>query len=203
MYKTKLFYTLMALLMTMPICAQIDNQKEDMLKIRAKEKVGQFCDYISFIANKKKKLKTRIYYVDKAKNLFLNRGKALLDDDGTMIRDSVIMQVTSLKTNTPKNVYLNDYLPRLANLKYPEVEVTSTDIAEMKVSNLQKLGEGFYSCTVYFYQYFIGKYRDNQVIYKDKTNKRVQCFIFEEDTEDGIEYIVLLGDIFADTTESF
>ena len=28
-------------------------------------------------------------------------------------------------------------------------------------------------------------------------------YIIEEETEDGYEYIVLLGDIFADTTESF
>ena len=203
MDKIKMFSLLLALLFAIPVCAQTDSQKEEMLKRRAKEKVGQFCDYVSFIASKKKSLKTRYYYVDKAKNLFLNRGKALFDDDGSMVRDSVIMQVTSLKTKKPRNVYLNKYLPNLANLKYPQVEVTSTDVAEMKVSNLQKIGDGLYMCTVYFYQYFIGKSGDNNVIYKDKTNKRVQCYIIEEETEDGYEYIVLLGDIFADTTESF
>lgn len=203
MDKIKMFSLLLAFLFAIPVCAQTDSQKEEMLKRRAKEKVGQFCDYVSFIASKKKSLKTRYYYVDKAKNLFLNRGKALFDDDGSMVRDSVIMQVTSLKTKKPRNVYLNKYLPNLANLKYPQVGVTSTDVAEMKVSNLQKIGEGLYMCTVYFYQYFIGKSGDNNVIYKDKTNKRVQCYIIEEETEDGYEYIVLLGDIFADTTESF
>lgn len=190
-------------MMAVTISAQTDNKKEEMLKIRAKEKVGQFCDYVSFIASKKKNVNTRFYYVEKAKNLFLNRGQALFDDDGSIVRDSIIMQVTSLKAKKPRNVYLNKYLPNLANLKYPEVEVTSTDVAEMKVSNLQKIGDGLYVCTVYFYQYFIGKTRDNHVIYKDKTNKRVQCYILEEDTEDGLEYIVLLGDIYADTTESF
>lgn len=203
MFKNRLFYVLMALLIAIPMCGQTDGQKEEMLKRRAKEKVGQFCDYISFIASKKKTIKTRFYYVESAKNLFLNRGQALFDDDGSMVRDSVIMQVTSLKTKKPRNVYLNDYLPNLANLKYPQVEVTSTDVAEMKVSNLQKIGDGLYTCTVYFYQYFIGKTRDNQVIYKDKTNKRVQCYILEEETEDGLEYVVLLGDIYADTTEPF
>lgn len=203
MYKTRLFYMVMALMMAVTISAQTDSQKEEMLKRRAKEKVGQFCDYVSFIASKKKNEKTRFYYVDKAKNLFLNRGKALYDDDGSMVRDSVIMQVTSLKSKKPRNVYLNMYLPNLAKLKYPQVEVTSTDVAEMKVSNLQKIGDGLYTCTVYFYQYFIGKSKDNQVIYKDKTNKRVQCYILEQDTEDGLEYVVLLGDIYADSTESF
>jgi hypothetical protein len=193
----------MALMMAVTMSAQTDSQKEEMLKKRAKEKVGQFCDYVSFIASKKKNLKTRLYYVDKAKNLFLNRGKALFDDDGSMVRDSVIMQVTSLKAKKPRNVYLNKYLPNLAQLKYPQIEVTSTDVAEMKVSNLQKIGGGLYTCTVYFYQYFIGKTKDNQIIYKDKTNKRVQCYIIEEETEDGMEYIVLLGDIYADSTESF
>lgn len=199
----KLLYVVLAMLMAMPMNAQTDKQKEEMLKIRAKEKVGQFCDYVSFVASKKKSMKTRLYYVDKAKNLFLNRGKALYDDDGSLVRDSVIMQVTSKKRKEPRNVYLNSYLPNLAKLKYPEVEVTSTDVAEMKVSNLHKIGEGHYTCTVYFYQYFIGKTNENQVIYKDKTSKRVQCYIFEEETEKGTEYIVLLGDIYAGTTEDF
>lgn len=202
MRKIRLFYVLLAMLMAIPMSAQTDSQKEEMLKTRAKEKVGQFCDYVSFIASKKKNLKTRLYYVDKAKNLFLNRGKALFDEDGSMVRDSVIMQVTSLKAKKPRNVYLNKYLPNLANLKYPQVEVTSTDVAEMKVSNLHKIGDGLYTCTVYFYQYFVGK-ADNRVVYKDKTNKRVQCYIIEEETEDGLEYVVLLGDIYAGTTESF
>ena len=202
MRKIRLFYVLLAMLMAIPMSAQTDSQKEEMLKTRAKEKVGQFCDYVSFIASKKKNLKTRLYYVDKAKNLFLNRGKALFDEDGSMVRDSVIMQVTSLKAKKPRNVYLNKYLPNLANLMYPQVEVTSTDVAEMKVSNLHKIGDGLYTCTVYFYQYFVGK-ADNRVVYKDKTNKRVQCYIIEEETEDGLEYVVLLGDIYAGTTESF
>lgn len=202
MKKIRLFYVLLAMLMAIPMSAQTDSQKEEMLKTRAKEKVGQFCDYVSFIASKKKNLKTRFYYVDKAKNLFLNRGKALFDEDGSMVRDSVIMQVTSLKAKKPRNVYLNKYLPNLARLKYPEVEVTSTDVAEMMVSNLHKIGDGLYTCTVYFYQYFVGK-ADNRVVYKDKTNKRVQCYIIEEETEDGLEYVVLLGDIYAGTTESF
>ena len=202
MKKIRLFYVLLAMLMAIPMSAQTESQKEDMLKTRAKEKVGQFCDYVSFIASKKKNLKTRLYYVDKAKNLFLNRGKALFDEDGSMVRDSVIMQVTSLKAKKPRNVYLNKYLPNLANLEYPQVEVTSTDVAEMKVSNLHKIGDGLYTCTVYFYQYFVGK-ADNRVVYKDKTNKRVQCYIIEEETEDGLEYVVLLGDIYAGTTESF
>ena len=206
MQKIRLFYVVMAIVMAIPLYAQtntLDPKREELLKNRAKEKVGQFCNYISFIADKKKKLNTRLYYVDMAEKLFLNRGKALFDDDGSMVRDSVIMQVTSLRNPKPNNVYLKAYLPRLANLKYPQVEITSTDVAEMKVSNLHKIGKNLYTCTVYFYQYFIGKTRDNKVLYKDKTYKRVQCFIIQEETEDGTEYVVQLGDIYADTTEPF
>ena len=57
MNKLKLFSLLLALLFAIPVCAQADSQKEEMLKRRAKEKVGQFCDYVSFIASKKKSLK--------------------------------------------------------------------------------------------------------------------------------------------------
>ena len=35
------------------------------------------------------------------------------------------------------------------------------------------------------------------VVYKDKTTKRIKCIIEQEDTEDGKEYIVMLGDVTA------
>lgn len=223
MYKLKTLIIVLTLGLTLPMTAQgngldsmavapdeeqaasLDSLTEATMKKRAKEKVGQFCNYVSFIASKKRSRTTRLYYVEQAYKLFLNHGRALFDEDNPkeMIRDSVIMQVTSIKSAKPRNIYLRAYLPRMADLKYPNVSVTSTDVAEMKVSNLQKLGDGLYTCTVYFYQYFVGATRDNHVLYRDKTNKRVQVFIAEDRTEDGTEYIVMLGDIFADAAEPF
>lgn len=202
----RIIIAVMALLLAMPMVAQdvsLDSKKQEMLKIRAKEKVGQFCKDVAFIASKDKPLKTRNYYVRQAYKLFLNNGLPIYDEDRTLIRDSTFMQVTSLRNKKPRNIALVVYLPRLADLKYPKVEVTSTDIQEMKVSAMRKIGDGAYTCTVYFYQYFIGMTGDNHIVYKDKTNKRVQVFIFEDKTEDGSEFIVRLGDIYADTTEPF
>lgn len=204
----KLLCIVLTLLVAAPAAAQdngITAQKEKILKKRAKEKVGQFCDYVAFIASKDKKYKTRLWYVDQAYKLFVNNAKAIYDADNPKlkIRDATIMQVTSLRSKRPRNVYLRTYLPRLANLQYPKVIVTSSDVSEMRLSEMQKIGDGIYTCTVYFYQYFIGLNGDQQILYKDRTEKRVQVFIVEDKTEDGTEYIVRLGDIYADTTESF
>ena len=176
------------------------SRNDDMLKQRAREKVGQLCDYISFIGSKKKPLKTRLYYVKKAKLLFLNNAEHIYDQNHKLVKEAAIMQVSSIRRKTPQNRYVKDYLPNLANMKYPNVEIVSSDLAEMKVSNLLKIGDNLYVCTVYFYQYFIASSNEGRILYKDKTAKRVQVYIAVDDTEDGPEHIVCLGDVYVEST---
>ena len=47
---------------------------------------------------------------------------------------------------------------------------------------------------------FIG-YRDGIPVYKDITRKKVKCYVEVQDAEDGLEYVVLLGDVHAIDTK--
>lgn len=63
-------------------------------------------------------------------------------------------------------------------------------------SDLQKIDDNKYVCTAYFEQVFVG-YREGHPVYKDRTRKKVKVYILAEETIDGQEFIVLLGDVTA------
>lgn len=175
-----------------------DPAKQEMLKRRAAEKVGMMNDYIQFMADKKKSLSSRKIYKDKALNLFIGLGNAY-EEDG-LTKKGVVMETTSLYRKTPLRRLMRDYFTGLMNLKYTKVDIESTEAAGMKVSNLKKIAETedgtIYECTCYFDQAFIG-YIDGVPQYKDITRKKVTCRIIAEDTVEGEEYTVMLGDVTA------
>lgn len=187
-----LFFTI---IMTSIVFAQ--NQLTEQIKRRAAEKVGQMNDYISFMANKNKKANTRLYYKKKALNLFVGCGESY-EEDGVR-KEGVQMEVTSIKRKTKSRRLMKTYFQSLIDLGYSQVNITSTDIADIKVSQLQKIGENLFVCTCYFEQAFIG-YQDGRPIYKDITRKHVKCYVFAEETENGTELMILLGDVTADET---
>jgi len=173
--------------------AQITNQDE-MIKRRAAEKVAQMNDYISFMASKKKAYKNRKYYSEKALNLFIGRGYDY--EENGINKKGVMMEITSIRKTSVSHKLVRDYFNNLINLNYSDVKITSTEIANIKVSNLQQISEDTYVCTCQYDQAFVG-YRDGRPLYKDITTKRIKCYIKAEDTEDGTEYIIMLGDITA------
>ena len=185
-----LFFTI---IMTSIVFAQ--NQLTEQIKRRAAEKVGQMNDYISFMANKNKKANTRLYYKKKALNLFVGCGESY-EEDGVR-KEGVQMEVTSIKRKTKSRRLMKTYFQSLIDLGYSQVNITSTDIADIKVSQLQKIGENLFVCTCYFEQAFIG-YQDGRR--KDITRKHVKCYVFAEETENGTELMILLGDVTADET---
>lgn len=168
--------------------------KEDMIRRRAAQKVGQMGDYIDFMADKRNNIDTRAYYRLMALNLFVNKGNAY-EEDGRM-KEGVMMEVTSLNKDTTKHTLIREYFTNLINLKYQKVVINTTDVADIRVSSLQRIGENEYVCTCYFEQAFCG-YRDGKPIYKDITRKKIKCYILVEQTEDGEEFIVMLGDVTA------
>lgn len=199
-----IFLVILCLICFFPANAQLSDAEQNVMKRRAVEEVGQLCDYISFIANKKKALKTRLYYANKATKLFVANGEALYSDDGEKLRDPAFMQTTSINRPTPKSTEVKKYLKNLAeNKNYVDIQITSTDISQMKVSELQSIGDGKYVCTVSFWQYFIGKGGEGAIRYKDKTKKKVICYIQKQVVEGGTEFLVELGDVYATETERF
>lgn len=172
-------------------------QEEQALQ-RAKEKVKLMNDYISWMADKRKSVENRKYYRKKALTLFIGKGYEYQENGVT--KSGVMMQTTSVNTSTVKSDLLRQYFNRLINLRYSDVKITSTEIADMKVSSLKRVDDNLYMCTVQYIQYFRGNI-DGVYSYGDKTTKRIVCYVEIEHTEDGDEYMVMLGDVESLCTE--
>ena len=170
----------------------------DDLKNRVAEKVALMNSYIKYMADKTNNYKTRQYYSKKALPLFIGKGYTYTLDG--ISHNGVMMQTTSTNTNKITSALMREYFRHLIDLRYEDVNITSTSAADMKVSDLKKVAPNKYVCTCQFVQYFYG-YRDGVLVYKDRTTKRIECLIEAEDTEDGREYIIQLGDVEALHTE--
>lgn len=179
-----------------PMMAQ--NSVEDQIKRRAAERVAQMNDYISFMADKSNDLETRQYNKKQALNLFAGRGYDY--EENGIHKEGVRMEVTSVNNTRPRAKLMRVYFNGLVNLTYQKVSIQSTEVSSIKVSNLQKVDNNLYVCTCYFDQVFIG-YRDGIPFYKDITRKKVKCYVEVQDAEDGLEYVVLLGDVHAIDTK--
>lgn len=166
----------------------------ELMMRRAQQKVAQMNDNISFMADKSKDLKTRSYYRGKALNLFIGKGEPY-EEEG-IHNAGVKMETTSIYRKKPTRRLMKDYFSGLVNLRYSKVDIQSTKVHEIEVSDLQKIDDNKYVCTAYFEQIFVG-YRDGKPIYKDRTRKKVKVYIIADETIDGTEFIVLLGDVTA------
>lgn len=209
--KTKIL-TLMvlALFSVKHINAQVYNdlyeKTNEKIAERAREEVGQFTNYLTDIADKKIERKTRLYYKDVALTLFVGEGKAwieeILNSEGTHVvdrvnRKAVTMGVTSIRYPKPRLKPMAEYLLGLAEIRYNAVTIQTTDWHDMRVSEVRKIGEDKYECTVYFEQVFTSKGKDNIPGYSDRTKKKVTCYIDLVQTDDGLEILVQLGDVTA------
>lgn len=186
----------------------LDERTQKLIALRAQEEVGQFTQYLQDIANKKLPITDRYKYKDIALTLFVGGGKDyyedILDIDGNKIdqvrKPAVTMEVTSLRKNTKTKRQMAKYLQGLADIKYREVTIQTTEWHDMRVSEIRKTAEGKYECVVYFEQVFISKGPDNTPGYIDRTKKRVTCYIDVVRTDDGLEILVQLGDVEATET---
>lgn len=189
------------LTISLPIFSQ-NNNYEKFFQQRAKERVKLMNDFVSYMADKSKAKKERVYYRKKTLPLFIGRGYSY--EENGISKDGVTMQTTSVNRNTVSTDLLRNYFTRLINLHYSEVIITSTEIADMKVSDLKKVDSydntTLYMCTCQYVQYFKGKNADGYV-YADKTTKRIVCYVEYERTDDGGEYMIQLGDVEAISTE--
>lgn len=176
--------------------------KDEILQQRVKERVRLMNDYVSWMGDKENPEKNRYYYRKKALSLFIGKGYEY--EESGVTKQGVMMQTTSVNRDSVVTDLLRNYFSRLIELKYSKVNITSTEIADMKVSDLKKVDSGdsttLYMCTVQYVQYFRGEYGDGYV-YADKTTKRIVCYVEVEDTEDGQEFITQLGDVEAISTE--
>ena len=192
---------LATILMFMASLTYAQSNVEDLIAKRAQQKVKQMTYYVEYMANKDESLEDRKEYRTLALNLFIGHGEPYTLNDAT--RKGVYMQITSKYRKKPTERLMKDYFTGLINMRYNKVVIESTDVKDIKVSELRKVGENEFECTCTFVQAFCG-YRDGRPVYKDITKKRVTCHIFGEETvkvmangeiKTSYEYIVLLGDV--------
>lgn len=187
----------LAFLLFLPIMGQ--SSVDEQIKHTAAQRVAQMNDYISFMADKSNDMEIRQYYKKQALKLFVGRGYGY--EENGVNKEGVRMEITSVNNTRPRSKLMRAYFNGLINLTYSKVSIQSTELASIKVSNLQKVDNNMYVCTCYFAQVFIG-YRDGRAVYKDITRKKVKCYIEVQDVEDGPqEYVVLLGDVHAIDTK--
>ena len=221
--KTKVLFLLLATLFlsSSTLYAQkftLGEQDIKVLKERAAEKVGMMNKYIAFMADPKNDSDTRFYYKEEAQKLFVNDCNPFTEivefEDGsreTIRRESVTMQVASLRNKTPRTKPMKEYFRGLIKMNYKSVKMESTDIADMRVSKLQPYGKDadgkqLYVCSVFFDQVFVGVTPEGRKS-QDITHKWVVCYvqvdeIYDPETGDTYqEYMVRLGDVHVESIE--
>lgn len=196
----------------------LSEQDINLLKARAKEKVGLMNQYIKYMADPRKDNKSRFHYKDMAQNLFINNCNPFTEivefedrTKETIQRNGVTMQIASLRNKTPRTKPMKEYFRGLIQMNYKQVHMESTDIADMRVSKLQPYGKDadgkqLYICSVFFDQVFIGVTPEGRK-YQDITHKWVVCYVqvdevLDEKTgETYQEYMVRLGDVHVESIE--
>lgn len=162
-----------------------------MIHIRVPEKVAQLLDDIEIIANPENSKDVRTRFKGKAVRLFIANCEPY-EEEGIQ-KKGVEMEITSIYRTKPRRRLMKDYFTGLMNLRYSKVEIKSSKIHDIQVSELRQIDENTFVCTAVFVQVFVG-FKDGKPVYTDRTKKSVKCYVYREDTMDGYEYIVKLGD---------
>lgn len=180
---------------TMPLYAQTNDltpEELEMFRTEVRNRTNRFQMYLTFIGTKKNDMKTKQAYIKQALKLFIGKGEDYEDAYGNL-QPAVGMETTikNKYRNTKSWQTTKQYLNRLAELIYNEIEITWVDTC--RVSNFYKVKDGLYSATVTVSQRFAG-YRDNGS-YTDTTVKNIEIFLEEYLTPVGKRYRILFGDI--------
>lgn len=180
---------------------ELSQEQLEQIKEKGAEKTAQMNSYISYMANKKKKMERRLEKKANALNLFLGEGNRYKEFGE--YKEGVLMQITSKRTkkvtSTPlMRVYFQNLIEKFS--LYSDVNISSTEVAGIKVTKLRRVDTNEWVCTCQYDQVFEG-IRDGRLIYRDITTKYVECHVYVEKTELGDEFIVKLGDVYAVDTK--
>ena len=187
--KYKLLIVLVLLVFSTATYAQQEIEK--MIQILVAKKVSQMCDYIELMANPENGYDIRNMYKEKAMRLFVANCEPY-EEEGIQ-RKGVEMEITSTLRKKTRRHLMKDYFTGLMNMRYSKVQIKSSDIYDIQLSDLMKIDDNTFVCTAAFIQVFIG-YRDGRPIYSDRTKKSVKCYVYKDEMIDGYEYIFKLGD---------
>lgn len=180
---------------------ELSQEQIDQIRMKGAEKTAQMNDFISYMANKNKKYEMRLEKKENALHLFLGNGFKYKEFGE--YKEGVMMQITSKRTNEVTSTPLiRKYFQNLIGKLnfYTDVNISSTEVAGIKVGKLRRIDTNEWICTCQYDQVFEG-IRDGRLIYRDITTKYVECHVFVEKTELGDEFVVKLGDVYAIDTK--
>lgn len=187
--------------------AQTDNtglteSEKAILRERVLQKTEEFFHSLSKMVDKTQSHNTRVEHQDRVLNMFMGKGDPydLTYEDGKKEHsDGVKMFTSSVNNSIKTSQLLKNYLRKLydpykkkSKLPYTDIKIESANA--VRVDNIENEGN-HYVCVAYFYQDFYG-IRDGQIIYKDRTCKKVKCYITHIDVPGvGKVFDAKLGDI--------
>ncbi|MBD5187553.1 MAG: hypothetical protein HDS96_00320 [Bacteroidales bacterium] len=167
---------------------------QDMI-IRGKQYVYSLNKNIAYMANKRNSIADREFTRTSALSMFIGDGYGY-EWNGRM-SDGVITETTSVRNTAPRRQLTHKYYSRLINMNYPQIEINSTQLHQMKASDLKKVGEGKYEVSICYEQEFRATTDGGWQLYGDRTTKKVKVLIEVRDGIDGKILIIKLGDTLA------
>lgn len=177
--------------------AQVTNKEEDFLKYREFERVAQLSEYIYMMGNKSKSLENRMYYYNRALDLFVAKGRDY--EENGVVKEGAMVEVKSFTRGTVKRYLVRDYLKRIANgTIHPSIEMMSAEIILVNTNkdNLRCTDEGIISCESK--SQMIVRLNESRKVIDTLPAKKIKFTVnrSEEGCEDDILYISKIGDIF-------
>lgn len=171
------------------LSTKIKLSEEDIasFKEKSQQKIDEFTNYITIIADKKQSKSKRDIAEKEALKLFYK---------GAIMETSSIGADGKIKK---KQRLMGEYLYRLKTLPYLKVEIKFFDICY--VTDFIQAPNGNYYATATIYQEFKGFQGDN-VVYKDVTQKEITLIInlIEDEFFNEKRWQLFLGDIKATET---
>ena len=174
------------------------------LEVEVRETINQQCihkvkaltDHFAKIAKKEESDDIKDYHIEACLDLFIGGGNDTKDEEGNIIFPAPRIEVSSLATGNKNSYFIKNYLIRLKSLQYSKI-VFKTSSCYLAEGGIKRVSENKYSAVVSFYQVFVG-YKDNLIVYRDKTKKTVKVLIEKDNLG---RFDVLLGDIKVDQTD--
>ena len=180
--------------------------QKELLRQRVVQKVEEFTASLSRMVDPELSNNLRTENQTKLLSLFMEKGQPYeTEEDGiTKHNTGVKMMTSSVNRTSTTSSLLRVYVKRLydpatgrSKMRYSKISIQTANA--IRVDNIYKEGDR-YVCMAYFYQDFVG-YIDNRIAYKDRTCKKIKCYITPMNIPGGTAFDVKLGDITVVSTE--
>lgn len=178
----------------------ISNDFRDLITRQVQMKFDLLNECISNMADRNNSLQDRLNCKTQALSLFIANGDSYLDDG--IYKDGAIIETISLYRQKPIRRLIRDYFDGLTHNKYSKVEISTTQVFEIDVSDLKRIEENLYEASICYEQFFISKGYQDRKLSIERTIKNLNVYIFTEETNFGTEHIIKFGDIIGYETQS-